>query len=56
MNDEAGENYDEEDVKEALARTTDDGPGFEDESDLPEGDFEGFAEDDVEVEAEDVPE
>lgn len=29
------------DVEEALKRETHDGPGFEDESELPESDFEG---------------
>lgn len=40
---------DEEDVPAALERETEDGSGFEDESELPESDFDGYAEDDVEV-------
>lgn len=42
------DHHDEEDIPEALKRETQDGPGFENEDDLPESDFEGFAEDDVE--------
>lgn len=41
---------DEEDVPAALERETADGSGFEDESELPESDFDGYAEDDVEEE------
>jgi hypothetical protein len=41
---------DEEDVPAALERETEDGPGFDDESELPESDFDGYAEDDVEEE------
>lgn len=42
-------NYDDEDVKAALAKTdTQDGPGFDNEDDLPESDFEGFSEEGVE--------
>lgn len=40
---------DEEDVPAALERDTEDGSGFADESELPESDFDGYAEDDVEV-------
>lgn len=43
------EDHDEEDVKFALSRETDDGPGFKDESELPEEDFDSYAEPDVEV-------
>lgn len=39
---------DEEDVKAALARTTQDGSGFTSEDELPESDFESFSESDVE--------
>lgn len=42
--------HDEEDVDAALGRKTQDGPGFGDESQLPESDFDGFASDDVEEE------
>lgn len=42
------QDYDEQDVAEALKRETQDGPGFEDEDELPESDFDGFPEDDVE--------
>lgn len=41
--------HDEEDVDAALGRETEDGPGFGDESQLPDEDFDGFATDDVEV-------
>ena len=44
------EDFDEIDVAAALERETHDGPGFEDDSDLPEPDFDSFATDDVEVE------
>lgn len=40
--------HDEEDVKAALERSTTDGSGFDNESDLPAEDFDGFAENDVE--------
>jgi hypothetical protein len=43
------ENHDDEDVPAALERDTADGPG-DDESSLPESDFESFAEADVEKE------
>lgn len=45
-------NHDEEDVKAALQRETQDGSGLEndDPSHLPESDFQGFATDDVEKE------
>ena len=39
---------DEEEVKAALARTTQDGSGFTSEDELPESDFESFSESDVE--------
>ena len=42
--------HDEEDVPAALARKTDDGPGTDDISSLPESDFDGYAESDVEEE------
>lgn len=45
------DNYDDEDVPEALKRETADGPGFQgldNPDDLPESDFDGFAEDGVE--------
>lgn len=45
--------YDDEDVKAALERETQDGSGFESEDELPESDFEGFAEADVEMSEED---
>ena len=41
------EDFDEEDVKNALERETQDGPG-EDSKHLPPSDFEGFPADDVE--------
>lgn len=44
------DDHDEEDVAAALERETQDGPGFENESELPKSDFAGFATDDVEVE------
>ncbi len=44
------ENHDEDDVKAALQRDTQDGPAFSDESELPESDFESFAEEGVEKE------
>lgn len=40
--------YDDTDVDKALERATSDGPGFDSEDELPESDFEGFAEDGVE--------
>lgn len=45
-------NHDEEDVKAALERETQDGSGLEndDPKALPAGDFDSFATDDVEVE------
>jgi hypothetical protein len=42
------DNHDEADVERALKRETADGPGFDNEDDLPESDFESFAEDGVE--------
>lgn len=43
-------NYDAQDVPAALAKTdTQDGSGFKTEDELPESDFEGFAEDDAEL-------
>lgn len=39
---------DEEDLPQALERKTQDGSGFEDEKELPEGDFVSFATDEVE--------
>ena len=47
------ENHDEADVERALKRKTQDGSGFSSEDELPESDFEGFAEDDVEMSEED---
>lgn len=44
------ENHDDEDVPAALARETQDGPGTDDESSLPESDFESFADPDAEKE------
>lgn len=41
-------NFDEEDVKVALAEPTQDGPDFDSEDELPESDFDSFATDDVE--------
>ena len=43
------QNHDDEDVPVALARVTQDGPGTDDLTQLPPGDFESFAESDVEV-------
>ena len=48
---ETSEPHDEEDVPEMLKRETHDGPGFSDESELPDEDFDSFAKDDVEVDA-----
>jgi hypothetical protein len=47
------ENYDAEDVPEALKRETADGSGFTSADELPESDFVSFAEDDVENSEED---
>lgn len=47
---EQPQNFDEEDVKAALERTTQDGPGTADLTSLPAGDFESFADTDVEQE------
>lgn len=41
-------NYDDTDVEEALKRETADGSGFESEDELPDSDFDGFPEADVE--------
>lgn len=46
---EGSEPHDDTDVDAALGRETMDGPGFGDESQLPDEDFESFAESDVEV-------
>lgn len=46
---DTAEDHDHEDVPAALERQTDDGPGFENESELPAETFESYAEDDVEV-------
>lgn len=43
------DHYDDEDVPAALERETEDGSGFESEDELPESDFDGFAESDVET-------
>lgn len=45
--------HDEADVERALKRKTQDGSGFDTEDELPESDFEGFAEDGVEMTEED---
>jgi hypothetical protein len=45
--------HDEADVERALKRKTQDGSGFTSEEELPESDFEGFAEQDVEMSEED---
>lgn len=42
--------HDDEDVKAALERETQDGPGFTDESELPPSDFQGYATEGVEKE------
>jgi hypothetical protein len=47
------DNHDEADVERALKRKTHDGSGFESEDELPESDFDGFAEADVEMSEED---
>ncbi|QEQ93868.1 hypothetical protein SEA_KARDASHIAN_3 [Streptomyces phage Kardashian] len=47
------DHHDEADVERALKRKTQDGSGFESEDELPESDFEGFAEEDVEMSEED---
>lgn len=47
------DHYDDTDVESALKRETQDGPGFDNEDDLPDSDFDGFAEDDVEMTEED---
>lgn len=41
--------HDADDVDGALSSESEDGPGFGDESQLPESDFQGFASEDVEV-------
>ncbi len=47
-------NFDDEDLKAALARTgISDGPGTDNVDDLPESDFVAFAEDGVENDTED---
>lgn len=47
-------NFDDEDLKAALARTdVSDGPGTDNLDDLPESDFAAFAEDGVENDMED---
>lgn len=43
------DHHDDEDVPAALERETSDGPGFESEDELPESNFEGYADSDVEV-------
>jgi hypothetical protein len=48
MSESMPEHHDAEDVAACLARTTQDGPGFEHEP-LPASDFVGFPEPDVEV-------
>jgi hypothetical protein len=47
------DHYDDEDVPAALKRETQDGSGFKTEDELPESDFESFAEADVEMTEED---
>lgn len=42
------QNSDEEDVKSALARTTQDGSGFTSVDELPASDFDSFAQSEVE--------
>lgn len=51
--DESKPHWDDEDVPEALKRETQDGSGFESVDELPESDFDSFAEDDVEDTTED---
>ena len=41
--------FDDEDVKAALERTTQDGSGFQSEDELPPSDFVSFHADDVEL-------
>lgn len=53
MSAEQFHHHDEDDVLPALSRATQDGSGFENEEELPESDFEGFAGDDVEMTEED---
>jgi hypothetical protein len=47
------DHHDEADVERALKRKTQDGSGFTTEDELPESDFEGFAEEGVEMTEED---
>jgi hypothetical protein len=47
------DHFDDTDVESALKRKTQDGSGFTTEDELPESDFEGFAEEDVEMSEED---
>ena len=47
------QNFDEEDIKAALARKTQDGPGTDDLTSLPPSDFVSFAMDKVEKEDDD---
>lgn len=46
--------HDEADVERALKRKTQDGSGFTSEDELPKSDFEGFAQEDVEMSEEDA--
>lgn len=46
---EPEKNFDDEEVKTALARDTHDGPGFETEDELPDSDFDGDAAEDDEA-------
>jgi hypothetical protein len=41
--------HDDEDVAAILARDTADGPGFDSEDELPDEDFAGYTDDDVEA-------
>lgn len=46
---EVAEAHDDTDVPAALERETADGPAFESEDELPEEDFAGYTDDDVEA-------
>ena len=49
MTDTPPEGNESDEVAAALARDTHDGPGFTSEDDLPDEDFAGYTDDDVEA-------
>lgn len=46
---ETAEAFDDTDVAEALGMTTQDGPAFDNEDELPDEDFAGYTDNDVEA-------